>query len=477
MAQPFSRYELPLSAVPVEGTFRVPKNPVRGFEPLLQENLAWYCRLRWMAAGFLAALGAASFIPGFMEAFGIKSRLLWPLVLAVILLSVNTLFLIHIRGLIKTGERKGFRHNLWAQIVLDLLVLTAIVQLAGSVETYAAFLYLFHVVLSCIFLPRRESLRVALLSVGLYLGCLTLEYAGVLPASAFYAGGAARTALAFVPGFPLVHAGFAVFVLSVVWFLTSQLSSMLRDRERDLMETNEHLLNAQKERMRFMLQTTHELKAPFAAIQINTQLLLKGHCGPLSAETEEVVRRISDRSRRLAAMIHEMLQLANLRSQSDGAPPRKAVDLAETLRFSIEHLRQIAEERRITFEADLRPARTSGIEDHLKILFVNLIKNAIQYSRPGGVVRARCGGTENGPEASIGDDGIGIPAEKLPRIFEEYYRTNEAIEYNKDSTGLGLGMVRHIAETHRIRIAVESAHGSGTRFYLRFLREEIPTSS
>jgi signal transduction histidine kinase len=68
----------------------------------------------------------------------------------------------------------------------------------------------------------------------------------------------------------------------------------------------------------------------------------------------------------------------------------------------------------------------------------------------------------------VEDEGIGIPAEKLPRIFDDYYRTEEAVRHNKDSTGLGLAIVRHVATSHRIRVRVESAPGRGTAVTLRF---------
>jgi signal transduction histidine kinase len=84
-------------------------------------------------------------------------------------------------------------------------------------------------------------------------------------------------------------------------------------------------------------------------------------------------------------------------------------------------------------------------------------------------VRVRCDATPpEGPVVTVEDEGIGIPQEKLPRIFDEYYRTEEAIRHNKDSTGLGLAIVRHVAVNQAIRVRVESAPGRGTRFTLRF---------
>jgi signal transduction histidine kinase len=110
-----------------------------------------------------------------------------------------------------------------------------------------------------------------------------------------------------------------------------------------------------------------------------------------------------------------------------------------------------------------------AVEDHLKMLLTNIVSNAVVYSVEGGIVRVRCDATPpEGPVVTVEDEGIGIPQEKLPRIFDEYYRTEEAIRHNKDSTGLGLAIVRHVAVNHAIRVRVESAPGRGTRFTLQF---------
>ncbi|MBT4483692.1 MAG: ATP-binding protein, partial [Candidatus Latescibacteria bacterium] len=75
---------------------------------------------------------------------------------------------------------------------------------------------------------------------------------------------------------------------------------------------------------------------------------------------------------------------------------------------------------------------------------------------------------ETGPVITIEDRGIGIPADKLPKIFDEYYRTNEAVRHNKASTGLGLSIVQHTSQTHNIRIRITSKSGEGTKFELVF---------
>jgi signal transduction histidine kinase len=139
------------------------------------------------------------------------------------------------------------------------------------------------------------------------------------------------------------------------------------------------------------------------------------------------------------------------------------------VRWAVARVGAVAQERRVNVDEELEPTAIVAVEDHIKMLLTNIISNAVVYSTEGGKVRVRCGGASaDGPVVTVEDEGIGIPVEKLPRIFDDYYRTEEAVRHNRDSTGLGLAIVRHVAASHRIRVRVESAPGRGTAFTLRF---------
>jgi signal transduction histidine kinase len=346
-------------------------------------------------------------------------------------------------------------------------LLTGVVHFAGSLDTNVTFAYLFHIVLACIFLSGAESLAVTLVACVLYAACLVAEDAGLLTAHSIFIGSASRSSLAATPWIPLWNLGLALGIWLAVWHLTSHLAAMVRARDEELAESNRRLEAALDERSRHMLRTTHELKAPFAAIHASTQLLLGGQCGTLPEEALVFIRRISTRCRRLASEIQDMVQLANLRSESQGVLPKANLGVAEALRWCIGQVMPLAEERKITIEADLAEARTLGVEDHLKMLFSNVIGNAVAYSHEGGRVQVRCDPDgDGGTKVVVADCGIGIPADKLPHIFEEYYRTDEAVRHNKQSSGLGLAIVRHVAQEYGIRIRVESRPGVGTTFCL-----------
>jgi len=309
--------------------------------------------------------------------------------------------------------------------------------------------------------------------------CVAAEVTGLLKPAGIYADPDIREAMAGRPTALVLSVTSAVTIWVVVWFLTSHLSALVRERDHHLDEVNRRLVAAQQERAAHMLQTTHELKAPFAAIHANTQLLLGGYCGELSPAAHGVVLRIRDRCRRLTHAIQEMLQLVNLRSASSAPRQRVELDLAELVRRAVEETQPLAEERGIIVRSRVQATRICGVEEQLRMLVVNLIANAVSYSHPGGQVDVECSpGDAGGAMFKVQDRGIGIAAEKLPRIFAEYYRTDEAAQFNRGSSGLGLAIVRHVAESHRIRLRVDSAPGAGATFTLRFpAAREFPAVS
>ena len=443
--------------------------PARVSVPLLYRSILWMCRLRWTIAAGLAAFGVLGLFPDLLARIGLRPGAVWPFAVAAVLAAANVGFLLHARRPARLARPLGGEANLWTQIVTDLLVLTVVVHYVGSLETYVSFAYLFHIVLACIFFPRGRSFVVTALACVLYVTCVALEETGAIPLAGIYADPSVRKHIAGVPSAPVLDLVWATVTWIVVWHLASHLSEMVRQRDEELAETNRRLLEANEEKARHIVRTTHELKAPFAAIDANAQLLLKGHCGPLTDDARDIVGRIAARCRRLAGQIQEMLQVVRLQVAAKEPPRLAEVDLADALRWCIAQVRPIAEEREVELTEDLRPARTTTVEEHARILLSNLLSNAVHYSRPGGRVRVQCGTDDAGePLVTVEDNGIGMPGEKLPRIFDAYYRTDEAVRHYKQSTGLGLAIVKHVAEMLGLRLRVESALGVGTRFTVHF---------
>jgi signal transduction histidine kinase len=326
-------------------------------------------------------------------------------------------------------------------------------------------MYLFHIILACVVFTPGQSLGVAGLAAALYLGSLWMERMGLLKRTSALSDaiGLGADGILSVPSALSVVSMLVIW--SVIWYLVSRLASALRSRDRELFMAHRRLKASVEERSKHMLQTTHQLKAPFAAIHAQAQLLLSEYCGTLPAAAHEVVEKISVRCLVLARQIQEMLQLANLRSQGQVAPPKKQVNVAKLIDDAITRLEPAARQRRIQFTREIQPVMVNAVEDHLMMLLDNLLVNAVNYSYHNGVVNVTCQRHGSGAAVIVvRDQGIGIPKEKLPRIFDDYYRTEEAVQHNRSSTGLGLAIVRQVACKDHVPIVVESAPGWGTRF-------------
>jgi signal transduction histidine kinase len=461
-----SVYELPLpQGPPADAEIKGSERPLP--EPLLVQNALWFCRLRWLVIATFVSYGTLGLFPGAIRYFGIRFPGVWPFAAAGILVLSNIAFLNFSRA--KTSPDR-IMFNLWSQIITDLVILTGVAYFVGSLETNVAFTYLFHIVLSCVFFSHKQSLIVTVMAIGMFTTCVIAEYVlKILPSMSIFTKSSHEQFTSPILATLTVNFFFTIGIWLVVWYLASHLSSMVRRRDFELAETNRRLIAAQKERSRHMLATTHQLKAPFAAIYSNAQLLLQGYCGDISDEALQVIQRITLRSRRLTAEIQEMLQLANLSSSSQRYLPLTKIVSTELLLWCMSQIDPIAQDNSIVFKTDIQPVAIVGTEDHFKMLFVNLLSNAVRYSHRNGQVHICCfRGQNSEPIVTIADNGIGIPANKLPRIFEEYYRTKEGVQHNKESSGLGLAIVKHVAELYRIRIRVESRPGFGTKFELKF---------
>jgi len=440
---------------------------------LLRQNAIWFCRLRWIVVAALSVTGVVGLSPGHTEALGLAIPPVLPLSAAGILALLNGVF---VRLIAMVDHHRGAwtaKGVLWLQISCDLLLLTAVVHWLGRDLPAASFMYLFHIILACIVFTPLESLLVLALAAAFYLVSVILVVPGWLtPMSVFSSHVIGESSPPAGGTWLAYRVGFIFLVWAVIWYLVSWLAGKLQLHEHQLVLTNLQLKASGEERSAHMLQTTHQLKAPFAAIHAQTQLLLGNYCGPLPAKAHQVVETIASRSMALSRQIQQMLQLANLRSHGQTDPPRKELDIAQLTTSAIARVEPAARQRNITLQSDLEPATVHGVEDHVTMLLDNLIVNAVSYSRDQGAVEIQCHPKgRNRVVLTVQDHGIGIPSEKLPRIFDDYYRTEEAVKHNRTSSGLGLAVVRQVAHASQATVQVESAPDWGTRFTVTLPRK------
>lgn len=358
--------------------------------------------------------------------------------------------------------------NLQVQMIFDYLVLGYLVYIFGGLESPMVYLFLIHVILSCLFFGRFVSacymvgslLLITFISMGIY--------HGLLPERHFLKG----AFVGEVYNSPVYYHTYflgIIFIYSVVWYIVSSITEALKKRENLLQETIDEMIRVDREKTRYMLTTTHELKAPFAAIQSYVNMILGGYAGEVSGPIGKIMEKIRDRCEKLMMMITGMLRLSNLKSQRDKAVIMEVVNLSEIVQTVIKRYEDIVKEKGLRF---ITPpsGQTEMIanKEQLEILMMNLVSNAVNYSYPGGLIEITMEDAGKDIKVKVIDQGMGIKEEQLPKVFLEYYRTEEAVKMNKNSTGLGLATAKEIMDLHHGKIWIDSKEGKGTTVNLLF---------
>lgn len=230
--------------------------------------------------------------------------------------------------------------------------------------------------------------------------------------------------------------------------------------------------STQRMKTEFVYGVSHELKTPLTSIQASLEMLVEEE--NLDADDRKRLLDLSySESIRLGRMVRELLDLARVEAGVTEVHRERVViaDLMEDLKAVHEPL---ATRKSITMHWEVSDFAPTVVADRDLLLqaFVNLIGNAIKYTRDSGQVDIKANVEGEELVVKVSDNGIGIPAEDLPKVFDKFYRSGPARKSSIPGTGLGLPMARFIIETHGGRIEVDSVDGEGTTFTAYLPREE-----
>jgi two-component system, OmpR family, phosphate regulon sensor histidine kinase PhoR len=224
----------------------------------------------------------------------------------------------------------------------------------------------------------------------------------------------------------------------------------------------------------FVANVSHELRTPLTAIRGYAETLLDGAVEDPKAQ-RQFLSVILAHAIRLNNIASDLLILSELDSGKRlPEPERISVRAAiETAIHTVEPEAQLRDVRLVTDK--LESACVWGTRLRLEQALINLIDNAVKFNRAGGSVRIESGAAAAGQVyISIRDDGIGIPSEDLPRIFERFYRVDKARSREVGGTGLGLSIVKHVVERMNGTVSVESQLNQGSTFTIVLPRCPLP---
>ncbi len=243
-----------------------------------------------------------------------------------------------------------------------------------------------------------------------------------------------------------------------------------RDELAQLAEEFNHLTDrlqtTEEVRRRFVSDASHELKTPLASIRLLTDSILQ--TDQMEAETvREFVSDIGREAERLTRITEHLLALTRLDSLP--ASQTEPVDLGQVTGRVVSMLLPVADSAGVSLETNLKPGCiVRGTEDEMYQIAHNLVENAIKYNFDGGKVFVEVYPDGDQILLEVGDTGIGIPDEDLPKVFNRFYRVDKARSRAAGGTGLGLSIVRDTVRRHGGWVIARPRHPEGSIFTVGF---------
>ena len=217
-------------------------------------------------------------------------------------------------------------------------------------------------------------------------------------------------------------------------------------------------------RREFTSNVSHELKTPLTSISGFAEVLSAG----LFKSDADVVHfgsLIRKEAKRLLAMIEEIMHLTRIEENREKVH-REPVCLPEIIRDIVEFMEPMLVEKKVTVHCTLEQATVLGDKGLLREMAMNLIDNAVKYNLPGGHVYVSVRKRGDHIDFAVKDTGIGIPEDKQKRVFERFYRADTSRSRKISGSGLGLSIVKHIAEYHNGTITLRSKENHGTEIII-----------
>ena len=214
----------------------------------------------------------------------------------------------------------------------------------------------------------------------------------------------------------------------------------------------------------FVANVSHELRTPVGAMGVLAETLAE-------EADPEVMRRLASRitgeAERAGRLIDGLLDLSRI--EAGGSGDGGTLDVDAVVAAAVERVEPLAQQLGVDLLSLPGPAGAvvRGDERQLVSAVVNLLENAVKYSPAGSAVVVETSAVGGWVDVVVRDQGIGIPAKDLERIFERFYRVDRARSRETGGTGLGLSIVRHVATNHGGEVLVESQEGLGSTFTLR----------
>jgi len=216
---------------------------------------------------------------------------------------------------------------------------------------------------------------------------------------------------------------------------------------------------------RFVADASHDLRTPLTILRGELEALAED--ARLDAELRDRAGSMLEEVVHLGKIVEQLFTLSRL-DAGEAQTEWTRFDFTELAKSTVEQMNLLAEDKGISISCDANgPAPVKGNRVRLKQVVVNLLDNAIKYTPAKGAIHLRVLGVNGHAVLEVEDNGIGIPPEALPHIFERFYRVDEARCAESESAGLGLSIVKSICAAHGAEVEAQSTVGCGSCFRVR----------
>jgi signal transduction histidine kinase len=238
------------------------------------------------------------------------------------------------------------------------------------------------------------------------------------------------------------------------------------DLARSFRSMAEQLAELERLRAEFVSVASHEIKTPLSVIRGYTSLLADGIYGEVNEAQLRTLGAVTDQTDRLTRLVHRLLDISRFEAGGGRLEVRR-LKVRAFLEELTDDFRVLAMQSEVDFTvevADDAPTTLEADADRLNEVLGNLLSNAFKFTPRGGHIHLGARREGAGLEVQVADTGVGIPPDKLPRIFEKFYQVDNPAQPRSAGSGLGLAIAREIVEAHGGTIGAESAVGRGTTF-------------
>lgn len=222
-----------------------------------------------------------------------------------------------------------------------------------------------------------------------------------------------------------------------------------------------------KAKTEFVSLASHQLRTPLTAVSWYTELLLNGDAGKLTKKQDDYLKEVARGNRRMIDLVNSLLDVSRMELGTFIINPELS-DVCKLMEETIKELKPVVDKSKVDMEYTCGKNIPKLLLDTklTRFIFQNLLTNSLKYSREGGIVRADIILKENDVLISVADNGLGIPKRQQGEIFKKFFRADNVRVMDTEGTGLGLYLVKMLADSMGGKVWFDSEENVGSTFYI-----------